>query len=96
MDLFFPITIAILLMLFLATNFDWVATVLSYILMICLIAVVIGAIAYGMYDKLGPEAATLLGIVVVGVLGIMKIGYSVTGFIKGFVDGYRAGPVRKA
>lgn len=96
MDLFFPIAIAILLILFLVTNFEWVATVLSYILMIGLVTLVAGAIGYGLYNKLGPELSILLSLVVVGVLGMTRIGYSVAGFIKGFVAGYRAGPAKKA
>jgi hypothetical protein len=96
MDLFFPIAVAILLLLFLVTNFEWIATVLSYIVIISLILLVMAAIGYGLYDKLGAEASILLGIVAVGVLGMTKIGYSIAGFIKGFIEGYRAGPARKA
>jgi hypothetical protein len=96
MDLFFPIAVALLLLLFLVTNFEWVATVLSYILMISLILLVMVAIGYGLYDKLGAEASILFGIVAVVVLGMTKIGYSISGFIKGFIEGYRAGPARKA
>lgn len=96
MDLLFPIGVTILLILFLATNFELVATMVSYVLMICLIAVVLGAIGYGLYDSLGPEVSVLLAVVGAGILGIMKVGYSIAGFIKGFVEGYRADPVNKA
>jgi hypothetical protein len=96
MDLFFPIILAILLILFLITHFEWVATVLSYLLMIGLIALVAMAIGYGVYDMLGAEASIVLGVVALGVVGMTRIGYAVAGFIKGFIEGYRSGPVRKA
>ena len=95
MDLIFPLAIGLLLILFLATNFEWVATVLSYVLMIGLVILVISAISYGLYDKLGPEISILLGIVALGVLTLTRFSYAIAGFIKGFGEGYRSGPAEK-
>ena len=96
MDLFFPVGIAVLLALFLATNFDLVSTVVGYLLMICLVVVVGGAIGYGIYTALGAEAVILLGIVAAGLLLVTRAGDSLAGFIRGFAEGYRAGPANKA
>ena len=96
MDLLFPAAVAILLILFLITNFGLVAMLVNYALILCLIAVVAGAIAYGVYTALGPEISTLLAMVAVILLGLTRVGTSISGFIKGFVEGYRADPAKKA
>ena len=96
MDFLFPIGLAILLILFLVTNFELVATLVSYLLMIGLISIAAGAIGYGLYSALGAEISILLGIVAVGVLAMTKVGYSFAAFLKGFAEGYRADPARKA
>jgi len=96
MDLFFPIVLTLLLILFLMMNFEWVATVLSYVLMIGLIALVAVAIGYGIYEKLGPEVAILLGFIVAGVLCLTRIGYALAAFLRGFIEGYRTGSAGKA
>ncbi|MCC6302569.1 MAG: hypothetical protein IT489_07190 [Gammaproteobacteria bacterium] len=96
MNLLFPAGLAILLILFLVTNFDLVSTVVGYLLMICLIVIVGGAIGYGLYQALGPQIAILLGLVAAGVWLATKAGYSLDGFLRGFVAGYRTGPGGKA
>ena len=96
MDWFFPIVLAILLILFLMTNFELVATVLSYVLMFGLVALVVIAIGYGLYDRLGPEVSVLLAVTAVGVLFLTRIGYALAAFLNGFIEGYRTGPARKA
>ena len=96
MDLFFPVGIALLLVLFLVTNFDLVSTVFSYLLMICLVAIVGGAIGYGIYTALGAEAAILLGLVAAGLILVTKARDALAGFNRGFAEGYRAGPTNKA
>lgn len=96
MNLLFPAGLAILLILLLVTNFDLVSTVVAYLLMICLIVIVGGAIGYGLYQALGPRMTALLGLVAAGIWLATRAGYSLDGFIRGFVAGYRAGPGKKA
>jgi hypothetical protein len=96
MNLLFPIIVAILLILFLVTHFEQVITIVSYLLMICLIAAVAVAIGYGLYNSLGPATSVLLAVVGAGLLAMTKVGYSIAGFIRGFVQGYRSGPEKRA
>jgi hypothetical protein len=96
MNLLFPIGVAILLILFLVTHFEQVITLVSYLLMICLIVAVAGAIGYGLYNSLGPATAVLLAVVGAGLLAMTKVGYSIAGFIKGFIQGYRSHPEKQA
>ncbi|MCC6208212.1 MAG: hypothetical protein IT488_08670 [Gammaproteobacteria bacterium] len=92
MEYLFPISLAALLILFLATNFDLVATIVGYMLMVCLIAIVVGAIGYGLYEALGLDSMIVFGIVVMSAWVVTRLGYSQGGS----AEGYRAGPGEKA
>lgn len=95
MDLIFPIAVAILLVLFLATNFEWVATALNYVLMVGLVIVVAGAIGYGIYDILGPEISMLIAIFAVGWLIVTRVGHAIAGLIKRAGVDDRSGRVKR-
>lgn len=96
MDFLFPVAVALLLILFVITNFELVATLVNYALIVCLIAVVGGAITYGVYHALGPQISILLGAIAVVLLALTRVGSSISGFIKGFIEGYRTGSAKKA
>jgi len=96
MEYFFPVLLAVLLILFLVTNFDLVSTVVGYLLTLAMIAAVIGAIAYGLYEALGPRSVIFLVVVALAIWVVTRASDSVSGFIKGFAAGYRAGPGEKA
>ncbi|MBK9130990.1 MAG: hypothetical protein IPM20_05025 [Gammaproteobacteria bacterium] len=96
MEYFFPVLLAVLLILFLVTNFDLVSTVVGYLLMVGMITAVVGAIAYGLYEALGSRSAIFLVLVALGIWAVTRARDSVNGFIKGFATGYRAGPGEKA
>lgn len=95
MDYFFPVLLAVLLILFLVTNFDLVSTIVGYLLMVSMVTAVVAAIAYGLHEALG-SIAMLLVLVALGVWVVTRASDSVSGFIKGFATGYRAGPGEKA